>query len=85
MSAPRRFKWASELESRPVLFIIWHRTGPGHRWVKAGRTETHTEALTLIGGPGDWWISPLYDKRLADEGETVGTPFPDHSSCSDEE
>ncbi len=61
--------------AEPVLYQLWHRPpGKRQRWRKAGRTSTRAEALTLIGGPGDWHIAPLYDSRLAGENRDTKRP-----------
>lgn len=67
----------------PLLFIIWHREQrKGARWRKAGRAGTHAEAVTLIGGKGDWHIAPVFDPVLAgsegieSENATGATPGP---------
>ena len=52
----------------PTLYVIWYRPGPGHRWVKAGRTATRSEAETLIGGSDQWFIAPIQDRRFATDG-----------------
>ncbi len=58
--------------AEPVLFQIWHREQTkGARWKKAGRASTHAEAITMIGGKGDWWIGTLRDARLAGEPEAA--------------
>jgi hypothetical protein len=55
-------------DAQPVLFVIWYRPEKGHRWVKAGRTSTHAEAVAMIGGKGDWHIAPLYNADVGGDG-----------------
>lgn len=51
--------------AEPVMFIIWHSRPGEKKWHRAGRAPTHAEAVTLIGGRGDWHLAPIYDPRLA--------------------
>jgi hypothetical protein len=53
--------------TEPTLYVIWHRAGKGKRWKKAGRASSRAEALTMIGGSGDWHLAPLHNERLAGE------------------
>lgn len=63
--------------AEPTLYVIWYRApGKGQRWKKAGRTTTYAEALTLIGGAGDWHIAPLRDKRLAGDAAPAAKEQP---------
>lgn len=49
----------------PAYVEILYRAPEGGRWKKVGRAATQAEALTLIGGPGDWHLRPVF----ADEKE----------------
>lgn len=51
---------ATSNEAGPVLFLIWFRERTGCPWRKAGRVTTYTEALTVIGGSGDWHVQPVF-------------------------
>lgn len=44
----------------PAYYEILYRPPEGGRWKKAGRATTEAEALTLIGGPGDWHLKAIY-------------------------
>jgi hypothetical protein len=58
--------------TEPLLFVIWYRApGKGQRWRKAGRASTHAEAVAMIGGAGDWHITPLFDADLAADGPSL--------------
>ena len=50
--------------SEPVAFVIWWRPGKD-RWKKIGVAATRAEALALVTGNGDFWISELREARLA--------------------
>jgi hypothetical protein len=61
-----RMKTAAKGPPVPLLFVIWLRAPGSGRWMKAGRTTTHAEAVTLIDARGDWRIEPLYDPAVTE-------------------
>jgi hypothetical protein len=39
------------------MIALLHRHGDGRPWVEVGRAPSLREALKLIAGSGDWWLS----------------------------
>lgn len=48
----------------PVAYVVWFRDPGGKAWARVGWTDTHTTAVALIDGAGDWHLAPIYDPRL---------------------
>lgn len=48
----------NELEVEPLLWLIWYKAPGTDRWVRAGRAGSRAEALTLVGGTGEWRFTP---------------------------
>jgi hypothetical protein len=43
----------------PHYYLIWHRPLGAKKWKRIGTADTISEALTLISGPGDYWLQTV--------------------------
>lgn len=51
----------------PAIWTIWVLNTLTGKWVRAGRTSTRAEALTLLGSEGEWKITREGDDRRTND------------------
>jgi hypothetical protein len=55
----------------PAGYIVWHKTNDrGSRWKKVATVRTHSAAIALVNGRGNWWLAEIRDPTLLGESET---------------